>query len=132
MGVFLAAAMALIAGLMMTRVMNRFKLPDVTAYLVAGVLVGPYFLGRLGIDGIGFVSMEAVGQLDFISDTALGVGDGELVGEQRAGSDALCVGHGELAALGQKAAEAIISLIRQAPLPSLEPLAMGFQTGETA
>ncbi len=37
-----------------------------------------------------------------------------------------------LPALGQKAAEAIISLIRKEPLPSLEPLAMGFQTGETA
>ena len=72
MDVFLTAALALIAGLMMTRVMNRFKLPDVTAYLVAGVLVGPYVLGRLGIQGIGFVNMEAVGQLGFISDTALG------------------------------------------------------------
>ena len=33
-------AVALFAGLLMTRVMNIFHLPDVTAYLIAGVLIG--------------------------------------------------------------------------------------------
>lgn len=72
MNLFLAAAIALIAGLLMTRVATRLQLPDVTAYLVAGVLVGPFVLGRLGIDGLGFNSLEQVGQLGFISTTALG------------------------------------------------------------
>ena len=52
----LAVSVALIAGLMMTRVVKPLKLPDVTAYLVAGVLIGPYFLGQLNIPGIGFIS----------------------------------------------------------------------------
>ena len=72
MNLFLAAAIALIAGLLMTRVTSRLKLPDVTAYLIAGVLVGPYFLGRLGIPGLGFTSSEELHSLSFISSTALG------------------------------------------------------------
>ena len=72
MNLFLAAAIALIAGLMMTRVASRFQLPDVTAYLVAGVLVGPYVLGRLGVPGLGFNTAAEVEQLGFISTTALG------------------------------------------------------------
>lgn len=72
MNLFLAAAIALIAGLLMTRVTSRLRLPDVTAYLVAGVLVGPYFLGRLGVPGLGFTSAEELQQLSFISSTTLG------------------------------------------------------------
>ncbi|MCD7750023.1 MAG: cation:proton antiporter, partial [Oscillospiraceae bacterium] len=72
MNLFLPAAIALIAGLLMTRVASRFQLPDVTAYLVAGVLVGPYCLGALGIPGLGFNTMEQVSALDFISTLALG------------------------------------------------------------
>ena len=51
--VLLNVSIALLAGLLMTRVFSRMKLPDVTAYLVAGVLIGPYCLGALGI-GSGF------------------------------------------------------------------------------
>ena len=72
MELFLASAVALIAGLLMTRVAGKFNLPDVTAYLVAGVLVGPYVLGRLGVPGVGFTSMEQLAPLSFISSTALG------------------------------------------------------------
>ncbi len=72
MELFLAAAIALIAGLLFTRVTNLFHLPDVTAYLIAGVLVGPYCLGLLGVPGLGFSSGEQVEALGFISNTALG------------------------------------------------------------
>lgn len=72
MNLFLATAISLIAGLLMTRVTSRFKLPDVTAYLIAGLLVGPYCLGRLGIPGLGFTSAEELQQLSFISATSLG------------------------------------------------------------
>ncbi len=72
MNLFLAAAIALIAGLLFTRVTNLFHLPDVTAYLIAGVLVGPYCLGLLGVPGLGFASGEQVEALSFISNTALG------------------------------------------------------------
>ena len=72
MYLFLAAAIALIAGLLMTRITSKFGLPDVTAYLVTGVLIGPYVLGRLGIPGIGFVTAAQVGSLQFIPSIALG------------------------------------------------------------
>ncbi len=68
----LAVSIALLGGLLMTRVFKPLKLPSVTAYLIAGVLIGPYFLGRLQIGGVGFETMEAVEALKFISDVALG------------------------------------------------------------
>ena len=72
MTTLLSIAFALFAGLMMTRIMSKFHLPDVTAYLIAGLLIGPYFLGRLGIPGIGFSSYEQLDGLDLISNVALG------------------------------------------------------------
>ena len=41
MNLLLSVAFAVLAGLMMTRVVKKLGLPDVTAYLVAGVLIGP-------------------------------------------------------------------------------------------
>ena len=74
MHLLLATALALFAGLMMTRVFKycKFNFPDVTAFLIAGVIVGPYVLGRLGIHGIGFTSMEDLEKVTFLSDVALG------------------------------------------------------------
>ena len=63
---------ALFAGLLMTRVGNIFKLPDVTAYLVVGVIIGPSILGKLGMPGVGFVSFDEVNRFSIISDIALG------------------------------------------------------------
>lgn len=68
----LTVSFALLAGLLLTRVFKPFKLPAVTAYLIAGVLIGPYFLGSLNIDGLGFTSMEEVHALSMISEVALG------------------------------------------------------------
>ena len=59
-------------GLLMTRAFKPLKLPAVTAYLIAGVLIGPYCLGALGIDGIGFTSMENVHSFSIVCDVALG------------------------------------------------------------
>ncbi len=72
MEILLPIAIAVIGGLLMTRVVKPLGLPAVTAYLVCGVLVGPYCLGRLGVPGIGFTTMEAVEKLDIISNVALG------------------------------------------------------------
>ena len=69
---FLSISIALIFGLLFTRITSRFKLPDVTAYLVAGVLIGPYCLGRLGVPGLGFNSFDDLSHISFISDAALG------------------------------------------------------------
>lgn len=72
MNTLLSVSIALLAGLLMTRVFKPLKLPSVTAYLIAGVLVGPYCLGALGIQGLGFTSSEAVDGLSLISEVALG------------------------------------------------------------
>ncbi len=56
----------------MTRVFKPLKLPAVTAYLIAGVLVGPYCLGMLNIEGLGFSTSEAVTKLSLVSEVALG------------------------------------------------------------
>ena len=69
----LPTAFALFAGLIMTRIFKKInlKLPDVTAFLIAGVLVGPYMLGALNIP-LGFNSMEALDQVSILSTVALG------------------------------------------------------------
>ena len=72
MQTLLLIAVALFAGLLMTRLFVKFRLPDVTAYLVAGVLIGPCVLGSLGIPGLGFNTFEQVDSLSILSDVALG------------------------------------------------------------
>ena len=68
----LSLSVAIFAGLLMTRLMNRWKLPDVTAYLIAGVLIGPGLIGSLHLTGIGFSSFEQLRELSLLSDVALG------------------------------------------------------------
>ena len=72
MEILLAIGVAMFAGLFLTRLAVRFNLPDVTCYLVAGILVGPLCLGQLGIPGLGFKSFEFVDEMGLISDVALG------------------------------------------------------------
>ena len=70
----MAAAVALFAGLMMTRLFKALHLnfPDVTAFLIAGLLVGPYGIGRLNLAGLGFNTLEDVEAVHAIIDAALG------------------------------------------------------------
>ncbi|MBQ3104087.1 MAG: cation:proton antiporter [Oscillospiraceae bacterium] len=72
MATILSVSLALIIGLLMTRVLKPLKLPAVTAYLISGILIGPYFLGRLGVPGLGFATAEEVEHLGLIADVALG------------------------------------------------------------
>ncbi len=72
MQILLTLSVAIFAGLMLSRVAKKLKLPAVTAYLVAGVLIGPYVLGALGIKGIGFISHADVKSYSLLSDVALG------------------------------------------------------------
>ena len=55
-------SLALIAGLLMSRAARPCVCPPVTAYLLTGLLLGPFFLGRLGLSrfGFGFGSLVAV------------------------------------------------------------------------
>ena len=72
MQTLMSLSVCLFAGLVLSRVAKLVKLPAVTAYLVAGILVGPYVLGSFGVLGLGFISMEDIKTYELIPDVALG------------------------------------------------------------
>lgn len=129
----LAVSVALIAGLMMTRVVKPLKLPDVTAYLVAGVLIGPYFLGQLNIPGIGFISTGDVEQYALISNVALGfiafaIGNEFRVSElKNTGRQALIVGiaEGLVASLFVNVAMIALHMVLGDKLPMSTAITLG-------
>ena len=61
--VIISVALMLFSGFMATRLTKRLRLPDVTAYIVSGILIGPYCL-RL-------VPARIIDGLDFLPDIAL-------------------------------------------------------------
>ena len=65
-------ASALIGGLMLSRLTKLLNLPAVTAYLVAGLMLGPFALGRLNVPGLGFQTLEQVELMGILTQTALG------------------------------------------------------------
>lgn len=67
----IAIAVAMVAGLLISKLMKLIGLPNVTGYLIVGVLLGPYFLGLFGANGLVF-SVKVNEQLEFISNVALG------------------------------------------------------------
>ena len=69
--ILLSLSIALLVGLLLSRLAKIIQLPAVTAYLIAGVLIGPFCLGAIGVDGIGITSHQLEG-LSIISDVALG------------------------------------------------------------
>ena len=72
METLLSISIALCAGLLVSRFVKPLKMPAVTGYLIAGILIGPYCLGRLGVTGLGFTSMAEVKALSLFNDVALG------------------------------------------------------------
>ena len=72
MQTLLCLSVALFVALMLSRPAKKLQLPAVTAYLIAGILVGPYLLGALGVPGLGFRTMEEVEFFSVICDVALG------------------------------------------------------------
>ena len=57
--IIISVALMLIAGFLLTRVTKLLRLPNVTAYIVAGILIGPYCLNLVPqrfIDGTSFLS----------------------------------------------------------------------------
>lgn len=72
MHILLTLSIALFAGLMLSRLAKLVHLPAVTAYLVAGILIGPYLLGAFGVRGLGFISMEDINTYKLLPDVALG------------------------------------------------------------
>ena len=70
--ILLSLSIALLSGLLLSRLAKLVHLPAVTAYLVAGILVGPFCLGLFGVDGIGFTSLHQVEGFGVLCDLALG------------------------------------------------------------
>ncbi len=70
--ILLNLSLALLSGLLLSRLAKVLNLPAVTAYLVAGVLIGPFLLGALGVEGLGFTSLEQLNSYSILSDVALG------------------------------------------------------------
>ena len=91
-------AAALVGGLMLSRLTKVLKLPAVTAYLVAGLILGPFCLGRLNVPGLGFNSLQQVEGLQIITQTALGfiaftIGNEFRLGQLKAmGKPAIIIG----------------------------------------
>ena len=78
MNTYIYIGIAIIIALLSTRLMKLIKLPNVTGYLLTGILVGPYVLG-LFFNGFKFNSADIaasnigqiVNNLGFISEIAL-------------------------------------------------------------
>ncbi len=78
--VLLCLSIALLTGLILSRFAKKVQLPAVTAYLVAGILVGPYLLGQIPLEGFGFTATKVDGNFtskylhsfSILSDVALG------------------------------------------------------------
>ncbi len=70
--VLIKLSCALLGGLLMSRIAKKLDLPAVTAYLVAGLLLGPFIIGALGVPGLGFSTLADVASFDLISQAALG------------------------------------------------------------
>ena len=72
MEILLSIAIALLVGLGLSRLAKLLQLPAVTAYLLAGILIGPFCLGKAGVKGLGFTSFDELESLKIISEVALG------------------------------------------------------------
>ena len=70
--ILICLSIALMGGLLMSRPAKKLGLPAVTAYLITGLLLGPFCLGALGVSGLGFASLEQVSEFNIISQVALG------------------------------------------------------------
>ena len=64
MHTFFYLGIAMVAGLVLSRVVKKLRLPNVTGYLIAGLLIGPCVLG--------LVPQAALDKLNIITTIALG------------------------------------------------------------
>ena len=68
----IALAAALAAGLLLNRISKKIGLPNVTGYLVAGLLIGPSLWGLIPGDFSGLIGQESLSSLGLVSTVALG------------------------------------------------------------
>ena len=91
-------AAALVCGLMLSRVTKLMHLPAVTAYLVAGLILGPFCIGALNVPGMGFNTLAQVEGFSIVTQTALGfiaftIGNEFRLGQlKEMGSSAIIIG----------------------------------------
>ena len=116
-------SLILLAGLFLARIVNVFKLPNVTGYILAGMLIGPSFLG--------IIPREAVSSFNIISEAALGFIAYSIGGElsikhlRRMGSSILVITLAE--SLG-----AVLVVIAAMVLIFKQPLPFSFMIGSIA
>ena len=73
MSVLISVAITLLAGLLLSRLAKVLNLPAVTAYIIAGILIGPFGLGALPLpQGFGFSTLEEVKSFEIITECATG------------------------------------------------------------
>ena len=66
--IVVSVALMLISGFAMTRITKRLRLPNVTAYIVAGILIGPYCFNLIPariVGGMGFIAGIALAFIAF-------------------------------------------------------------------
>lgn len=66
--IIISLALMLIGGFLMTRITKRLKLPNVTAYILAGIILGPFCLNLVPgkvIDGMSFIADIALAFIAF-------------------------------------------------------------------
>ena len=101
MQILIQLSVSLVGGLLLSRAAKLLNLPAVTAYLVCGLLIGPYCIGALNLTGLGFSSPESVARLDIICQVALGFiaftigNEFRLVQLKAMGRQAIAVGIGQ-------------------------------------
>lgn len=61
--IIISVAFMLFFGFLMTRITKKLRLPNVTAYIITGVLMGPYCLD--------LIPGQVIGGMDFLADIAL-------------------------------------------------------------
>lgn len=61
--IIISLAIILISGFLLTRITKKLKLPNVTGYIFAGIVLGPYFLN--------IIPKQIIAETDFITDIAL-------------------------------------------------------------
>ncbi len=66
--IIISVALMLLSGFLMTRITKRFRLPNVTAYIIAGILIGPFCLNLIPqsfIEGSEFLADIALALIAF-------------------------------------------------------------------
>ena len=109
MQILITLAVAVVAGLLMSRVTKIFKLPAVTAYLIAGIIVGPYLLGAIDFSFLGIEGFSHIG----FAPADFGIPNGhsnealEMFGKVALGFIAFAIGNefrvNDLKAIGKQA-----------------------------